>query len=126
MSLGELGEKLACDELQRRGYAILARRYRRRGGEIDIIARDTTTVVFVEVKAREGSAFGSGADAITARKRRRIVLIAQDYLFRHRLAGHPCRFDVVAVSLDADPPRIDVYEGAFDAASAAGGVWRSR
>jgi len=53
--LGKTGEDLACEELERRGYAIVTRRYRRRGGEIDIIARDGRTMVFVEVKAR-GSA----------------------------------------------------------------------
>lgn len=124
--LGQLGEQLACDELLRRGYEILARRYRCRVGEIDIVASDAGTVVFVEVKAREGAAFGSGADAITALKRRRIVLTAQDYLVRHRLTTPPCRFDVVTVALDVDPPRVDVYPGAFDAAGAAGCAWRTR
>ncbi len=61
--LGEFGEDLACAELQRRGYAILARRYRRRGGEFDIIARDGDgrTTVFVEVKARGGAASSAAA-----------------------------------------------------------------
>src|SRR5262249_56356775 len=68
-ALGKHGEDLACRELERRGYAIVARRYRRRGGEIDIIARDGETVVFVEVKARDDLAYGAGADAITALKR---------------------------------------------------------
>ena len=60
IALGKSGEDLACAELERRGYAIVARRYRRRGGEMDIIARDGATMVFVEVKAREGHAFGDG------------------------------------------------------------------
>src|SRR6185295_16624585 len=58
IALGKTGEDLACRELTRRGYAILARRYRRRRGEIDIIARDGPTIVFVEVKARESHEFG--------------------------------------------------------------------
>jgi putative endonuclease len=114
-ALGKYGEDLACRELERRGYAIVARRYRRRGGEIDIIARDGRTLVFVEVKAREDRAFGDGAEAVTARKQRRMVQIALDYLMRNHLADCPCRFDVVSVHLDADVPAVAVYQNAFDA-----------
>jgi len=56
IAFGKTGEDLACRELERRGYEILDRRYRRRGGELDIVARDGPTIVFVEVKAREGPA----------------------------------------------------------------------
>ena len=74
VALGKTGEDLACAELERRGYAIVARRYRRRGGEIDIIARDGPTMVFVEVKARDGRAFGDGAPRRSpGLKRRRIT-----------------------------------------------------
>ncbi len=111
---GRIGEDLACDELERRGYAILARRYRSRAGEIDIVARDGRTVVFVEVKAREGQAFGDGAEAVTAFKRQRIGRVALDYLARHRLTECPCRFDVVAVGLGTGEAAIDVYQNAFD------------
>ena len=112
--LGEIGENLACDELQRRGYAIVARRYRRRGGEIDIVATDGPTVVFVEVKTRAGVEFGGGADAITWTKRRRMTAIATDFLARHGLADRPCRFDVVAIGFDGDRPAIVVYTNAFN------------
>jgi putative endonuclease len=115
VALGLLGENLACEELERRGYAILARRYRHRGGEIDIVARDGRTTVFVEVKTRDGQAFGSGADAVTWVKRRRIVSCAADYLARHRLTESPCRFDVVSIVLHEPLPAIEVYPGAFDA-----------
>jgi putative endonuclease len=115
VTLGEIGENLACVELERRGYAILARRYRRRGGEIDIIARDGAATVFVEVKTRDGREFGSGGDAITWTKRQRIVRTAHDYLVRHRLSDGPCRFDVVAIELRDDGPTIEVYCSAFDA-----------
>src|SRR6185436_9232029 len=98
-SLGNLGEDLACAELERRGYAILARRYRRRGGELDVIARDGRTVVFVEVKTREGGEFGAGSDAVTALKRRRMANIAMDYLVRYRLTECPCRFDVMSIDI---------------------------
>ena len=115
IALGKTGEDLAVRELQRRGYEILDRRWRSRAGEIDIIARDGATVVFVEVKAREGCAFGGGADAVTARKRQRIVRLAQEYLARHRLGDCPCRFDVVAIDGGDERPSVRLYQNAFDA-----------
>jgi len=114
-SLGKLGEDLACGELARRGYAILARRHRTRYGEIDIIARCGPTIVFVEVKAREGDAFGGGGAAVTACKQQRIVRMAIDFLARRRLLDRPCRFDVVTVDLEGGNPRIEVYPHAFTA-----------
>src|SRR5258706_16113637 len=99
-TLGISGETLACAELQRRGYAILERRYRTRVGEIDIIASDLGTIVFVEVKARMGEDFGGAAAAITGWKQRRIAQMAVDYLSRRRLHNCPCRFDVVTVDFD--------------------------
>ena len=116
VSLGKTGEDLACAELERHGYAIVARRYRRRGGELDIIARDGKTMVFVEVKAREGRAFGEASEAVTAHKRQKITQLALDYLMRHRLTNCPCRFDVVSIHFDAGVPVIEVFQGAFDAA----------
>ena len=113
--MGRIGEDLACRELERRGYAILERRYRRRGGEIDVIARDGQTIVFVEVKAREGKDFGDAAEAVTPIKRRRMTLVAFEYLARHRLAEAPCRFDVVAIHLGNGLPAIELYRNAFDA-----------
>ena len=114
-SLGKMGEDLACRELERRGYVILARRYRRSGGEIDIVARDGGTVVFVEVKARDGRDFGDGAEAVTLWKRRRIVQAAMDYVMRN--IGHECasRFDVVAIDLSAGEAKVEVIPNAFDA-----------
>jgi putative endonuclease len=115
--LGKLGENLACDELERRGYAILARRYRTRFGEIDIVARDGDTTVFVEVKARAGDEFGGAAAAVTAVKQRRITYMAIDYLSRHRLHDRPCRFDVVAIDVVDGHPRVEVYPHAFESAN---------
>jgi putative endonuclease len=117
IALGKTGEDLACEELERRGYAIIARRYRRRGGELDIIARDGQTMVFVEVKAREGRAFGEACEAVTANKRRTITRLALDYLMRHRLDECSCRFDVVSIHFESGTPVIDVYQNAFDATS---------
>ncbi len=115
VTLGEIGENLACAELERRGYAIVARRYRCRSGEIDIVALDGPTVVFVEVKTRDGAGYGSGADAVTWTKRRRLVATALDFVMRQRLAERPCRFDVVAIALGDQGPSVEVYTNAFDA-----------
>jgi putative endonuclease len=116
IALGKTGEDLACAELEKRGYAILARRYRRRGGELDIVARDGPTLVFVEVKARDGRAFGEAAEAVTAFKRRRITQLALDYMTRHHLSDCPCRFDVVSIQVDSGAPIIELFQNAFDAA----------
>jgi len=113
--LGKHGEDLACRELERRGYAIVARRYRVRGGEIDIIARDGETIVFVEVKARDDHAFGAGAEAITAPKQRRMAQIARHYLTRHHRGDCRCRFDVVTIHFDTGRPVVELFQNAFDA-----------
>jgi len=112
-TLGELGETLACDELRRRGYAILERRYRTRYGEIDVVARHGEVLVFVEVKTRVGDAFGSGAEAVTGYKQRRVARMAADFLARRRLQDRPCRFDVVSIAVGEGAPRVEVIAGAW-------------
>ena len=111
-----LGEDLACRELSRRGYAILARRYRTRFGEIDIVAERAGTVVFVEVKARRTGRFGTAAEAIPTWKRRRIAAMALDYLAWTGRVNDRCRFDVVAIDrVGRDGMTIRVVEDAFAA-----------
>jgi putative endonuclease len=112
-SLGKLGEDVACEELCRRGYEILARRHRTKLGEIDIIARQAGTIVFIEVKARAGPAFGGAAAAVVPGKQRRIVRMATEYLSHRRMLDHPCRFDVVAVDFESGRSRVEVYTHAF-------------
>lgn len=114
-SLGKTGEDVACAELQRLGYEILARRHRSRFGEIDIVAAQGRQIAFVEVKTRRGDAFGGGAAAVTPWKQRRIAQMAADYLARRGLSDRPCQFVVVAVDMSAAHPRVTVYERAFDA-----------
>jgi putative endonuclease len=113
VTFGKTGEDLACAELQRRGYEIIARRYRRRYGELDIVARDGSTLVFVEVKTRDGRQFGDGCDAVTAIKQRRMASVALDYMARHRILECPCRFDVVSIHLEHGEPQIELYQNAF-------------
>ena len=113
-ALGLEGETRACRALEARGYRILQRRYRTRLGELDIVARHEHTVVFVEVKARRGIAFGDPAGSVTTEKQRRLVAMASDYLARHGLTRAPVRFDVVAVSLaSGQTPSVTVYPDAF-------------
>ena len=114
VALGISGENLACDALTRQGYAILARRYRTRAGEIDIVARDGETLVFVEVKTRTSERFGPPAEAVTERKKRRVVSMARWYLTEFELHGCLCRFDVVSVMCRPGlVPEIEVVKDAF-------------
>jgi putative endonuclease len=111
---GKQGEDLACDELARRGYAILARRYRTRYGEIDIVSERAGVVVFVEVKARRTAARGRAAESIPGWKRRRIGAMALDYLAWTNRVHSRCRFDVVAIDgLGTPQQTIAVIEDAF-------------
>jgi putative endonuclease len=107
-------EALAARFLESRGLAVVARNFRVRCGEIDLVARDGDTLVFVEVRLRRSASFGGAAESITAAKRARLVAAAQVYLLRER-GDPPCRFD--AILLDRlDPARVDwrrnVIEGA--------------
>ena len=116
--LGKLGEDLAVQELQRRGYAILARRYRTRFGEIDIVAEERGAVIFVEVKARKTTQFGGAADSVTSWKQRRIAAMALDYLARSGRLEDPSRFDVVAIDgIGTGKMNVQVIQNAFPAHS---------
>jgi putative endonuclease len=112
-AFGKSGENLAVEELERRGYAILDRRYRTRQGEIDIVAQDGETIVFVEVKARTTAERGTAAEAVTPAKQRRLLSMAVDYLSRKGLTQRACRFDVVAIDGDGDTRQLTLYRHAF-------------
>jgi putative endonuclease len=109
---GIAAEALAAGYLEERGLKIVARNYRCRLGEIDLIARQGGTTVFVEVRSRKSSAFGGAAASITARKRTRLVRAARHYLSGMR-AIPPCRFD--ALLIEGDPPHIEWIRDAFGA-----------
>jgi len=102
-------EDRAAALLSRNGLAIVARNYRTRMGEIDLVARDGDCLVFVEVRSRAGAAYGDALESITPGKRRRIVAAARHFLLPYERLP-PCRFDVIA--LDADELRW--VRGAFD------------
>jgi putative endonuclease len=107
---GGAAEEAAARFLERQGLAIVARNYRTRLGEIDLVARDGATLVFVEVRMRSSDRYGGGAESIGWRKRSRIEAAARQYLSQLRREP-PCRFDVV--TLDGGTP---VWlKGAFEA-----------
>lgn len=116
-SLGQRGEAVAARYLRRKGYKIVARSARNRIGEIDIVAVDRRTVVFVEVKTRTSHDAGHPAEAITADKQRRLTKAALAYMKRHDLLECSCRFDVVAVTWGpaSKRPQIEHFINAFDA-----------
>ena len=111
--LGNEGESIACAELERLGYSIIERNYRIRSGEIDIVAGDAGTVVFVEVKTKTDSSFSDPVESITKQKQRRLVSMAEQYAASTPLDRTPCRFDVVAVDVSVAPAKITVYKDAF-------------
>lgn len=101
-SRGRAAEQHAAELLRSQGLRVLARNWRCRFGEIDLIARDGTTLVFVEVRLRASEAFGGAAESIDAAKRRKLVAAANLYLSTHG-ASSPCRFDAVLIGADGRP-----------------------
>lgn len=110
---GKKSERLAAEFLDRMGYRIIETNYRSKLGEIDIIAREKGTLVFVEVKARNSSRFGSPKGAVTPAKQRKISMVALDYLKRSGQDGASARFDVVAIDTASGKTDIEVVKNAF-------------
>jgi putative endonuclease len=111
--LGSEGEDRAAKFLVRQGYRILERNYRTPSGEIDLIALDKDTLVFVEVKTRTTHAFGAPELAVNDRKQGRMTRAALGYLKYKKLHQMPCRFDVVAISKDRDQ-ELELIRNAFE------------
>lgn len=107
--LGAAGEDLAAEWYRRAGYEVVARNWRCRDGELDLIVRSPDTLVFCEVKTRTSDRFGLPAEAVTPAKQRRIRTLAAQYLRTEGQAVPGVRFDVVSVLGD----RVDVLEAAF-------------
>ena len=115
--LGARGEAASARHLKRLGYKILARGDRGRLGEIDLVALDGRTIVFVEVKTRESADSGHPSEAVDSAKRRRLTRLALSFLKRHHLLECPARFDIVAVTWPAGRhrPQIEHFKHAFEA-----------
>ena len=112
MRLGEEGEVIAVRFLKKNGYRIIQKNYRTPIGEIDIIARDGDTLVFIEVKTRESIRYGLPFESINNKKRQKIMNVATLYLKRFKDIP-PCRFDVVSINYDDGRPVVDLIRGAF-------------
>lgn len=116
---GELGEEMAANFMIARGYRIVERNFRCKGGEVDIIARDPgdKSLVFVEVKARTGLSYGVPQLAVTPFKQRQISKAALTWLSKNKLHDHNARFDVIAILLHTGGQHaIDHIKNAFDLA----------
>lgn len=112
--IGRRGEDRAAQYLRRRGYRILARNWRCRLGEIDLIALDGDTLVFVEVKTRRGDVFGAPELAVTPRKQRQLTKAALSFIMSRKLGHLSGRFDVVAIRHTAQGEEITYLPGAFE------------
>jgi putative endonuclease len=116
-AVGKAGEAVAVQYLCQQGYQILERNYRCRFGEIDLIARDGSTLAFIEVKTRRSQKFGPAAAAVTLEKQRHLIRASQVYLIQKRKAYELCRFDVVTIELETQTPRIELIKDAFQPTS---------
>lgn len=109
-------EAIAIRKLKKTGYKIITQNFRTRIGEIDIIARDGNTIVFVEVKARKTTRYGHPKHAVTHAKQRKISMVALEYLKSTGQSTAKARFDVVAVTALSYDPKIEIIKNAFELA----------
>ena len=114
---GKQGEDLAVAHLAENGYRILQRNYRSVFGEIDIVAEEGDTLVFVEVKSRRSEAYGDPQLAVGSKKQRKISRVAMSYLSEKGWNRRPARFDIVAVKLRPSGNLIELIRNAFELAS---------
>ena len=119
-SLGARGERAAGRLLRRKGWTIIGRQVRLPHGELDLVAVDGETVVFVEVKTRRGEERGRPDEAVGPAKQRKLTALAVAYLRRHELLDQPARFDVIAVHWPsgARRPQLQHFRDAFEARGA--------
>lgn len=106
--IGEIGERLACDFLKRKGYKIIDQNYRTRGGEIDIVAKEGDFFVFVEVKTRTNRTFGFPEEAIDSRKLHKLAQTAEQYFIAHHLYNQNYRIDAVSVEIDQETGKMEI------------------
>jgi len=113
--IGAIGEKIALAHLSAKGLRLIARNYRCKGGELDLVMLDGTTLALVEVRMRSESHFGSAAESVTPAKQRRLIVAAKHLLLtRRELARRRARFDVVALEPDVrGEMRVEWIKDAF-------------
>ena len=114
--LGRRGEAVAEAFLRTHRYTIVARNYRCRAGEIDLVALDGQVLVFVEVRSRRGTALGTPLESVDVRKQVRVGRVARHFVTERRWHERDARFDVIGVRFDREPPAIEHVRGAFDLA----------
>lgn len=118
IDIGQQAEQQALNFLQQQGLTLITRNYHCRRGEIDLIMNDQQTLVFIEVRYRKGSRFGSSAESVTATKQQKIISAAQHYLLHKVTSQQPaCRFDVMAIypsGSDQSSLQFDWIKSAFD------------
>jgi len=113
--LGNLGEDLAVDFLKDQGYGIIERNCRKKYGEIDILAKDLSCLVFVEVRTRTTSRFGGPISSVGHLKQKRLAKVALSILQKKEFRGMPARFDVLGIELPREaPPRFHLVKNAFE------------
>lgn len=113
--LGTKGEDLACDYLSKHGYSIIVRNYRKKCGEIDIIARENDELVFIEVKTRSSTDWGSPVAAVTVHKQQQVIKTAQHYLAENNCFDSVIRFDVLGITLTTpNKPDFELIVDAFE------------
>jgi len=114
--LGNRGEKIAANFLRKQGYRIIEKNYHSRLGEIDIVAKEDESIVFVEVKTRRSTDFGLPEEALSYDKRRRLSKLALGYLAHRRIKDTNCRFDVVSILMDTNKVKhVKLIKNAFPA-----------
>ncbi|MBL0715776.1 MAG: YraN family protein [Desulfosarcina sp.] len=116
---GKKAEDLAARHLKRNGYKVIVRNYRTKAGEIDIIARQGRALVFIEVKGRQSTRYGSAKAAVTRRKQHQIAKVALWYLKETDQLDVKARFDVVAVTRKDGAIAIEIVRNAFELSHAA-------
>jgi putative endonuclease len=113
---GQQAEDTACHYLKTQGLSLVERNYSSPRGEIDLIMKDNSTTVFIEVRFRRNSRFGSGAESVNQHKQRKLLATAAHYLQKNpKAARGACRFDVISLTANNDEQQLDWIPDAFQA-----------
>ena len=116
LELGRFGEELALKKIKRLGYKKIIRNYRCPLGEVDLIARDGDTLVFIEIKTRRGKSIYYAKEAVDEKKKRQLSKVALAYMKSNNCCDAEARFDVVAVNVDGLRTQVEVIQNAFELA----------